>query len=147
LSHFRKQSGEDTPAISMSFLTSVYSRIAYWMGYCKKRERWEIMSVSKSLYSGLTNNRKIPGVEGFRTSQNLQITEYKATRLFMLLAESTNNRAAIRVLKEVADENSVHVKESLILLHELVCDTEKFYNHSTTKTEDINNKKMKSGFL
>jgi hypothetical protein len=60
----------------------------------------------------------------------------------MQLAESTNNKAAIKVLKQVADENSVHVRESLNLLHELVCDTEMFYAHSAKKEEEINKKKM-----
>jgi rubrerythrin len=53
--------------------------------------------------------------------------EYEATQLYMQLAESTDNKLAVAVLKDIADEERVHAGEFLRLLRELVPDEEKFY--------------------
>jgi rubrerythrin len=53
--------------------------------------------------------------------------EYEATQLYMQLAESTDNKLAAEVLKDIADEERVHAGEFLRLLHELAPDEEKFY--------------------
>jgi len=45
--------------------------------------------------------------------------EYEAIQLYMQLAESTDNKLAIEVLKDIADEERVHAGEFLRLLHEL----------------------------
>jgi len=45
--------------------------------------------------------------------------EYEAVQLYMQLAESTDNKLAIEVLKDVADEERVHAGEFLRLLKEL----------------------------
>ena len=44
--------------------------------------------------------------------------EYEATQLYTQLAESTDNKLAVQVLKEIADEELVHAGEFLRLLHE-----------------------------
>ena len=52
--------------------------------------------------------------------------EYEAIQLYMQLAESTDNKLAIEVLKDIADEERVHAGEFLRLLKELAPDEEKF---------------------
>ena len=58
------------------------------------------------------------------------------------LAESTDNKLAVEVLKDIADEERVHVGEFLRLLRELAPDEEKFYAQGTKEVEAII-KKMK----
>jgi len=53
--------------------------------------------------------------------------EYEAIQLYMQLAESTDNKLAIEVLKDIADEERVHAGEFLRLLRVLAPDEEKFY--------------------
>ena len=67
--------------------------------------------------------------------------EYEATQLYMQLAESTNNKLAVEVLKEIADEELVHVGEFLILLHEFAPDEEKFYAKGAKEVEEKIKKK------
>jgi rubrerythrin len=59
----------------------------------------------------------------------------------MQLAESTNNKLAVEVLKEIADEELVHVGEFLRLLHELAPDEEKFYVKGAKEVEEKIKKK------
>jgi len=63
-------------------------------------------------------------------------TEYEAIQLYMQLAESTDNRLAIGVLKDIADEERVHAGEFLRLLHELAPDEKKFYDEGAEEVEE-----------
>jgi rubrerythrin len=60
----------------------------------------------------------------------------------MQLADSTDNKLAIEVLKDIADEERVHVGEFFRLLRELARDEEKFYAKGTKEVEE-EIKKMK----
>ena len=53
----------------------------------------------------------------------------------MQLAESTDNELAAKVLKEVADEELVHVGEFLRLLHELAPDEKEKYDKGAKEVE------------
>ena len=53
------------------------------------------------------------------------------------LAESTDNKLAIAVLKDIANEELVHVGEFLRLLHELAPDEKKFYAKGAKEVEEI----------
>jgi len=53
------------------------------------------------------------------------------------LAESTDNRLAIEVLKDIADEERVHAGEFLRLLKELDPDEERFYEEGYEEVEEI----------
>jgi len=53
--------------------------------------------------------------------------EYEAIQLYTQLAESIDNKLAIEVLKDIADEERVHAGEFLRLLKELAPDEERFY--------------------
>ena len=68
--------------------------------------------------------------------------EFEAVQLYMQLAESTDNKLAKEVLKDIADEERVHAGEFLRLLHELAPDEEKFYAEGAAEVEE-EIKKMK----
>jgi rubrerythrin len=55
--------------------------------------------------------------------------------LYTQLAESTDNKLAILVLRDIADEERVHAGEFLRLLRELAPDEEKFYARGAKEVE------------
>ena len=64
-------------------------------------------------------------------------SEYEAIQLYMQLAESTDNKLAAEVLKDIADEERVHVGEFLRVLRELAPDEEKFYAKGAKEVEGM----------
>ena len=78
-------------------------------------------------FSSLANGRKLTNEELIRAIRFMIAAEYEAIQLYMQLAESTDNKLAIEVLKDIADEERVHAGEFLRLLKELDPDEEKFY--------------------
>jgi len=95
-----------------------------------------------SPFSGLANDRKLTHEELVRAIRFMVAAEYEATQLYLQLAESTNNKLAVKVLKEIADEELVHAGEFLRLLHELSPDDEKLYAKGAKEVEE-KIKKMK----
>jgi len=89
-----------------------------------------------SPFSGLTNDRKLTDTELVRAIRFMVAAEYEATQLYMQLAESTNNKLAIEVLKDIAYEERVHAGEFLRLLHELAPDEDKFYAEGAKEVEE-----------
>ena len=61
-----------------------------------------------SPFSGLVNDRKLTNEELVRAIRFMVASEYEATQLYTQLAESTDNKLAVQVLKEIADEELVH---------------------------------------
>jgi rubrerythrin len=53
----------------------------------------------------------------------------------MQLAESTDNKFVVKVLKDIADEERVHAGEFLRLLREISPDEEKFYAEGQRKSK------------
>jgi rubrerythrin len=88
-----------------------------------------------SPFSGLANDRKLTDEELVRAIRFMVAAEYEATQLYMQLAESTDNKLAVEVLKEIADEELVHVGEFLRLLRELAPGEEKFYAKGAKEVE------------
>jgi len=86
-------------------------------------------------FSGLANDRKLKDEELIRAIRFMIASEYEATQLYMQLAESTDNKLAIAVLKEVADEEIVHAGEFLRLLRELAPDENKLYAKGAKEVE------------
>jgi len=72
-----------------------------------------------SPFSGLANDRKLTDEELIRAIRFMVAAEYEATQMYMQLAESTDNKLAVDVLKDIADENSCTLESFLRLLHEL----------------------------
>ncbi len=90
-----------------------------------------------SPFSGLANDRKLTDEELIRAVRFLVAAEYEATQMYMQLAESTKNKLAIEVLKDIADEERVHAGEFLRLLRELDPDEEKFYAEGATEVDEM----------
>jgi len=95
-----------------------------------------------SPFSGLANDRKLTEGELVRAIRFMVSAEYEATQLYMQLAESTDNKLAVEVLKGVANEERVHAGEFMRLLRELAPDEEEFYAKGAKEVE-AKIKKMK----
>jgi rubrerythrin len=87
-------------------------------------------------FSGLAKDRKLTNEELIRAIRFMVAAEYEAIQLYMQLAESTDNKLAIEVLKDIADEERVHAGEFLRLLHVLAPDEEKFYAEGAREVEE-----------
>jgi rubrerythrin len=90
-----------------------------------------------SAFSGLANDKKLTNEELIRAIRFMIASEYEATQLYMQLAESTDNKLAIAVLKDIADEELVHVGEFLRLLRELAPDEEKLYAKGAKEVKEF----------
>jgi len=89
-----------------------------------------------SPFSGLANARKLKAEELVRAIRFMVAAEYEAIQLYMQLAESTDNKLAVKVLKDIADEERVHAGEFLRLLRQLAPDEEKFYTKGAKEVEE-----------
>ncbi len=87
-------------------------------------------------FSGLAKERKLTQPELIRAIRFMVSAEYEAIQLYMQLAESTDNKLAIEVLKDIADEERVHAGEFIRLLKELAPDEEKFYTEGAEEVEE-----------
>lgn len=63
--------------------------------------------------------------------------EDEAVQLYMQLAESIDNKLAMEVLKDIADEERVHAGDFLRLLHELAPDEQKFFQAGAEEVEGM----------
>ena len=93
------------------------------------------MAVFGSPFSGLANERKLTKEELIRAIRFMIAAEYEATQLYLQLAESTDNKLAVEVLKDIADEELVHAGEFLRLLYELAPCEEKLYTEGAKEVE------------
>ena len=87
-------------------------------------------------FSGLTHDRKLTHEELIRAVRFMIAAEYEAIQMYMQLAESTDNKLAVEVLKDIADEERVHAGEFLRLLKQLAPDEEKFYGEGAEEVEE-----------
>ena len=94
------------------------------------------MPVFGAPFSGLASDRKLTDAELVRAMRFAVSAEFEATQLYMQLAESTNNKLAVAVLKDVADEERVHAGEFLRVLQELAPDEAKFYADGAKEVEE-----------
>ena len=97
-----------------------------------------------SPFSGLAKERKVTKEELIRAIRFMIAAEYEAIQLYMQLAESTDNKLAQEVLKDIADEERVHAGEFLRLLKELAPDEQKFYDEGAMEVEEEIEKHDKS---
>ena len=86
-----------------------------------------------SPFSGQKNDRKLTDKELIRAIRFMISAEYEAIQLYMQLAESTDNKLAIDVLEDIADEERVHAGEFLRLLKELERKKKNFMNKAQRK--------------
>jgi rubrerythrin len=88
-------------------------------------------------FSGLANDRKLTKEELIRAIRFLIAAEYEAVQMYTQLAESIDDKLAIAVLKDIADEEIVHAGEFLRLLKELTPDEEKYYVEGAGEVEEV----------
>jgi len=91
-------------------------------------------------FSGMASGRKLSHQELVRAIRFMIAAEYEAIQLYMQLAESTDNRLAAEVLRDIADEERVHAGEFLRLLKTLAPDEEKFYAEGEEEVEEMEEK-------
>jgi rubrerythrin len=89
----------------------------------------------------LASDRKLTDAELVRAMRFAVSAEFEATQLYMQLAESTDNKLAVAVLKDVADEERVHAGEFLRVLQELAPDEAKLYAEGAKEVEEKMKKK------
>lgn len=94
-------------------------------------------------FSGLAEDRKLTEAELIRAIRFMVSAEYEAIQMYMQLAESIDNKLAIAVLKDIADEERVHAGEFLRLLQELAPDEEKFYAEGAKEVQEEIEKLLK----
>ncbi len=87
-------------------------------------------------FAGLAEKRKLSDAELVRAIRFMIAAEYEAIQLYMQLAESTDNKLAVEVLKDIADEERVHAGEFQRLLFELAPDEPKFYAEGAEEVEE-----------
>jgi len=87
-------------------------------------------------FSGVANNRKLTDTELIRAIRFMVAAEYEAIQFYMQLAESTDNKLAVAVLKDIANEEREHAGEFLRLLRELAPDEEIFYSNGAKEVEE-----------
>ena len=90
-----------------------------------------------SAFSGLPNGRKLADDELVRAIRFMVAAEYEATQMYMQLAESTDNKFAMAVLKDIADEERVHAGEFLKLLKHLAPEEAKLYEKGAKEVDGI----------
>jgi len=88
-------------------------------------------------FSGLKADRKLTDEELKRAIRFDIAAEYEAVQLYLQLAESTDNKLAIAVLRDIAEEELVHAGEFLRLLHELAPDEKKHYADGAKEVEEM----------
>ena len=88
-------------------------------------------------FSGMRAGRKLTQEELVRAIRFMVSAEYEAVQLYTQLAESTDNALAVKVLKDIADEEIVHAGEFLRLLHELAPDEAAFYAQGAQEVEEM----------
>jgi rubrerythrin len=88
-------------------------------------------------FSGLSHDRKLTHEELVRAIRFMVAAEYEAVQLYMQLAESIDDKLAIEVLKDIADEERVHAGEFLRLLRHLDPEEEKFYAEGAEEVEEF----------
>ncbi|WP_424358254.1 ferritin family protein [Methanocella sp. MCL-LM] len=88
-------------------------------------------------FSGMKASRKLTDEELKRAIRFDIAAEYEAVQLYLQLAESTDNKLAIAVLQDIAEEELVHAGEFLRLLKELAPDEEAHYDEGAEEVEEM----------
>ena len=101
-----------------------------------KQEEENDMPQFSSPFSGSASAKKLTKAELIRAVRFLVAAEYEATQMYTQLAESTDNKLAVKVLKEIADEELVHAGEFLRLLRELAPNEVQLYAKGAKEVEE-----------
>jgi rubrerythrin len=88
-------------------------------------------------FAGMNAPRKLTKDELVRAIRFDISAVYEATQLYMQLADSTDDKVARAVLRDIAEEEVVHAGEFLRLLKYLEPDEEKSYQKGYKEVEDM----------
>lgn len=94
-----------------------------------------VLAEFQSAFSGLASDRKLTKEELIRAMRFMIASEYEAIQLYTQLAESIDDELAIKVLKDVADEEKVHAGEFLKVLKTLDPKEAEFYEEGEKEVE------------
>ena len=94
----------------------------------------------ESPFSCLASDRKLTDNELIRAIRFMVAAEYEAIQFYVQLAESTDNKLAVAVLNDIANEERIHAGEFLRLLRELAPEEEKFYAMGAREVEELMHK-------
>lgn len=94
-------------------------------------------------FACLAEKKKLSDEELVRAIRFMVAAEYEAIQLYTQLAESTDNKLAVEVLKDIANEEKVHAGEFLRLLKELAPDEDNFYAEGAKEVEEEIKKQKK----
>ena len=86
-------------------------------------------------FAGLASGKKLSKNELIRAIRFSIAAEYEAIQLYTQLADSIENKIAIKVLMDVAKEEKVHAGEFLRLLKEIDPDESVLYQEGTKEVE------------
>lgn len=86
-------------------------------------------------FAGLKNERQLTKEELIRAIRFSIAAEFEAIQLYMQLAESITDKLSIKVLKDIADEERVHVGELLKVLKTLDPNEAKLYEKGEKEVE------------
>jgi rubrerythrin len=95
------------------------------------------MPAFQNAFSVLKNDRKLTKEELIRSIRLMIAAEYEAVQLYIQLAESIDDEVAIKVLKEIADEELVHAGEFLKLVDYLNPKEKEFYKEGEQEVEEV----------
>ncbi|MDO9523899.1 MAG: ferritin family protein [Methanocorpusculum sp.] len=88
-------------------------------------------------FAGLKEDRKLTHDELIRAIRFMVAAEYEAIQLYQQLAESIDNKLAIEVLEDIADEEKVHAGEFLRLLYELDPKESIYYKEGSAEVKEL----------
>lgn len=90
-----------------------------------------------TVFTGNKNDRPLTHQELIRAIRFSIAAEYEAVQIYLQLAESIDNEEAIKVLKDVADEELVHAGEFLKLLYHLNPEEQEHYKEGFEEVEEL----------
>lgn len=88
-------------------------------------------------FSGLQNDRKLTKEELIRAIRFNIAAEFEAIQLYVQLAECIDDKLAITVLNDIADEEKEHVGELMRLLNYLDPEEKKHYQEGAEEVEEM----------
>ena len=88
-------------------------------------------------FNGNKCERKLTKEELIRAIRFNIASEYEAIQLYDQLAESIDDNDAIKLLREIADDEKVHAGNFLKLLEKLDPDESDFYKEGAKEASDI----------
>jgi rubrerythrin len=90
-----------------------------------------------SPFQVLSNDRKLTKEELIRSIRLMVSAEYDAVKMYTQLADSIDDELAIKVLKDISEEELVHAGEFLKLLNILEPEEEKLYKKGSKEVDKI----------